>query len=184
MSFFRALSYAAAVVLLSSSAVLAQIESTPIPQTPKPDFSKMSFLTGTWNCSVKSARRPAAFQTTSTTTMSPDGYWMITRTTTHKTSWMSSDLQGEDRVTYDPSTSRWIDIGTDDGGGYNVSTSPGWSGNNIVWTDMVITKTNATASTNPTTVTKMSDTKTTSKSSFKEPSGRLVTVTSTCTKGS
>jgi hypothetical protein len=32
-------------------------------------------------------------------------------------------------------------------------------------------------------MTKVSDTKTTSRSSFKEPSGRLVTVTSTCTKG-
>jgi len=87
-------------------------------------------------------------------------------------------------MTYDPSTSRWIDIAYDQSGGYNVSTSPGWSGNSITWTDAVITKTNATASTNPTTLTKVSDTKTTSKSSFKEPSGRVVTVTATCTKTS
>lgn len=86
-------------------------------------------------------------------------------------------------MTYDPSTSRWIDIYTDDGGGYNVSTSPGWNGNSITWTDMVITKTNATASTNPTTIRKISSTRTTLTSSFKEPSGRTVGVVGTCTKG-
>lgn len=86
-------------------------------------------------------------------------------------------------MTYDPSTSRWIDIATDDGGGYNVSTSPGWKGT-ITWTDAVITKVNATASTNPTVMTKVSNARTTSRSSFKEPSGRLINVVTTCTKKS
>lgn len=184
MSLLRAAVCVLTVVLLSSSTALGQVESTPIPSTPKPDFSKMTFLTGNWSCSVKSSRRATAFQTTSSATLSPDGYWLITKTTTHKTAWMGRDLIGEDRMTYDPSTSRWIDVSYDNGGGYNVSVSPGWSGNSITWTDVVITKTNATASTNPTTLTKVSDTKTTSKNTFKEPSGRLVTVTSTCTKSS
>lgn len=183
MLLFRAASVFIAAAFCCSAAAFAQIESTPIPMTPKPDFSKMSFLTGTWNCSTKSARRPTAYQTTSSTTMSPDGYWMITRTTTKKASWIPAELHGEDRMTYDPSTNRWIDISYDDAGGYNVSTSPGWNGNSITWTDMVITKVNATASTTPTTVTKMGDTRTASVSSFKEPSGRMVKVTSTCTKG-
>jgi len=182
MSFLRAVTYVTAAVLLCSSAVLAQVESTPIPMAPKPDFSKMAFMMGTWQCSTKSARRPTAYQTTSATSMSPDGYWMVTKATTHKASWIARELHTMDQVTYDPSTSRWIDISTDDRGGYNVSTSPGWRGNKITWTDAIITKTNATASTNPTTMTKESNTKTTSMSSFKEPSGRLVTVTSTCTK--
>jgi hypothetical protein len=47
---------------------------------------------------------------------------------------------------------------------------------------MVITKTNATASTNPTMMTKLSNTKTMSKSSFKEPSGRVISVRTTCSK--
>jgi len=182
-SLFRFATYAVAASVFSCGAVFAQVESTPVPQNAKPDFSKMSFLMGTWNCSVKSARRPSAYQTTSTTTMSPDGYWMVTDTTTHTASWIPKVLRTEDRMTYDPSTSRWIDISYDDGGGYNVSTSPGWSGDKITWTDMVITQVNATASTNPTTITKVSDTKTTSSSSFKEPSGRVVNVDTSCTKG-
>lgn len=182
VSLFRAASYVTAALLLSCGAVLAQVESTPVPQTAKPDFSKMSFLMGTWNCSVKSSRRPSAYRTTATTTMSSDGYWMLTSTTVHKASWITQELRTQDRMTYDPSTSRWVDISYDDGGGYNVSTSPGWSGNKIVWTDKVITQVNATASTNPTTITKNSDTKTTATTSFKEPSGRVVSVLTTCTK--
>lgn len=182
MVVFRTASLALAAIVFFPVLVLAQVESTPIPMTPKPDFSKMAFFMGRWTCSTKSARRPSAYQTTSNTTMSPDGYWMITRSTTPKLSWSSASLSSEDRMTYDPSTSRWIDITMDDQGGYNVSTSPGWNGNTITWTDMVITKTNATASTNPTTMTKVSGSKTMSRSSFKEPSGRTVGVSTVCTK--
>jgi hypothetical protein len=172
----------ASALLFSSGGVLGQVESTPIPMSPKPDFSKMSFLMGAWSCSTKSSRRPSAYPTMLTTTMSSDGYWMITRSTIPKLAWSSKSLHSEDMLTFDASTNRWIDISTDDGGGYNVSTSPGWSGNNITWTDMVITKTNATASTNPTMMTKLSNTKTMSKSSFKEPSGRVISVRTTCSK--
>lgn len=173
------------VLLLTCSVALAQkVETTPIPMTPKPDFSKMQFLAGNWTCSVKSSRRPSAFQTTSTAQMSTDGYWLITRTTTKKTAWMSADLVSEDRMTYDPSTSRWVDMMYDEQGGYDLSTSPGWKGNTITWTDQAYPKTNATAISNPTTMTKASDTKTTSKSTFREPNGRLITVTSTCNKAS
>jgi hypothetical protein len=182
MYVLRTLSAIVTAVAFTSGAAFAQIEATPIPMSPKPDFSKMMFMTGTWTCSTKSSRRPAAFQTTQVGSMSSDGYWLIVKSTTQKTPWMSSQLTSEDKMTYDPSTSRWIDIATDDQGGYNVSTSPGWSGNSITWTDAVITQTNATASTNPTTMTKVSDTKTTSANSFKEPSGRVVNVTATCTK--
>jgi hypothetical protein len=179
----RVAPFFAAALLLSSAAVSAQVESTPVPATAKPDFSQMMFLTGTWTCSTKSARRPTAYTTTSTAQVSPDGYWLVTETTTHTASWIPKELHSTDRVTYDPSTSRWIDIGYDDGGGYNVSTSPGWTGNSITWTDLTITKVNATASTNPTVLTKVSDTKTASKSSFTEPGGRVVNVTTSCTKG-
>jgi len=162
----------------------AKVETTPVPTIAKPDFSKMSFLTGTWNCSILSSRRPGPYRTTSVASISGDGYWILTRTTVHRASWIPRSFTSEDRMTYDPSTSRWIDMTYDDQGGYDLSTSPGWTGNSIVWTDLAYPRTNATAMNNPTTMTKVSDTKTTSSTSFKEPSGRLVTVKTTCTKGS
>jgi hypothetical protein len=182
VALFRTVSSFIGAVLLVCVAAAAQTESTPVPANAKPDFSKMSFLTGNWTCSVKSSRRPGPYTTTSTSSMSPDGYWLVTRTTIHKASWIPQSFTAEDRMTYDPSTSRWVDISTDTGGGYDLSTSPGWNGSSIVWTDVVYPKSNATATSNPTTVTKVSDTKTTATSSFKEPSGRLVTVKTTCNK--
>lgn len=173
------------VLLLACSAALAQqVETTPIPVNPKPDFSKMQFLTGNWACTVKSSRRPAPFKTTSTARTSTDGYWIITRTTNQKMPWTPRSFMAEDRMTYDPSTQRWVDITYDEQGGYDLSTSPGWNGNTITWTDVAYPKTNATAVNNPTMMTKVSDTKTTSKSTFREPSGRLVTVVTTCNKTS
>jgi hypothetical protein len=186
MRLFQAFAFMG-VFLLTCGAALAQnptMETTPIPTNAKPDFSKMQFLTGTWSCSVKSSRRPAAFRTTSNARMSTDGYWLITRTTTQKTAWMNRPLTSEDKATYDASTGRWVDISTDDEGGYDISTSPGWNGNTITWTDQLYPKTNATATNNPTTMTKVSDRRTTSKTSFREPSGRLITVNTTCTKTS
>ncbi len=182
MLLLRAAALAVAASLLSSAGVFAQVESTPIPMSPKPDFSKLSYMSGNVRCSVKSSRRPSAYITTSTSNVSSDGYWMTVRSTTHKASWIPRELTSVDRVTYDPSTSRWVDINTDDEGGYNVSTSPGWRGNTITWTDAVITKANATASTSPTVVTKVNDSRSTAKSSFREPSGRMVTVSTVCTK--
>src|SRR5579862_1069696 len=168
----------AMAALLGTVAVAAapKIETTPVPAAAKPDFSKIAFMTGSWTCSIMSSRRPGPYTVTSTTTMSPDGYWMVTQSTVHKASWIPNSFKTEDKMTYDTSTNRWVDITTGDGGAYDVTTSPGWNGNAIVWTDAIYPKTNATATNNPTTVTKVSDTKTTATNSFIEPGGRLVTV--------
>ncbi len=185
MHLFRvALVLAIAIPLLGGAALAdsMKIESTPVPTSPKPNFSKMMFMTGNWTCSIMSSRRPGPYTTTSTTAISPDGYWMVTQTTIHKASWIPTEFTSEDRMTYDASTSRWVDLSYDGGGGYDLSTSQGWNGNAIVWTDMAYPKTNATAMNNPTTVTKVSVTKTTAVNTFKEPSGRVVTVHTTCTK--
>lgn len=182
MRMFRVVSLLGTAVMALSAVALAQVESTPVPTTPKVDFSKMSFLTGTWNCSVMSSRRPGPYRTTSVATIDRDGYWLITRTTVHPASWIKRSFTTEDRMTYDPSTSRWIDMEYDDQGGFDLSTSPGWVGNTITWSDVVYPKLNATATNNPTTLTRVSDTKTTSINTFREPGGRLVTVRTTCTK--
>ncbi len=150
MTAFRLGLFAIAFFAFGSTA-FAQVESTPVPVQRKPDFSK--FMTGTFTCSVRSSRRPGPYVVTNTATVAPGGYWLVTRSVTHKASWIPNTISGEDRITYDPSTSRWLDMSYDDAGGYNVSTSPGWRGNSIVWTDSLIQKANNTASTSPTTWT-------------------------------
>jgi predicted small secreted protein len=182
MQIFRTGSALLGAVLLLSAVGAAQVESTPVPANTKPDFSQMMFLTGSWTCNVMSARRPGPYRVTSTSTVSPDGYWIVTKSTIHKTSWIPNDFASEDRMTYDASTSRWVDIAMDEQGGYDLSTSPGWSGDTIVWTDVAYPKTNATTQSYPTTITKISETETNAVNSFKEPGGRVVSVRTHCTK--
>lgn len=185
----RSLRFLAALVLAFVTASMAAfaagasgIESTPEPVPPKPDFSSIKFLLGSWTCSTLSSRRPGPYTTTVTGSMDSTGYWLIQKDVLHHTSWFLEDVHGTDMTTYDSDSHRWVDVYTDDQGGYNVSTSPGWRGNTAVWTDAVITTVGNVVSTNPTTITKVSDTKTTALNTFKEKSGRVISVKTTCTK--
>ncbi|MDQ6770654.1 MAG: hypothetical protein M3Z54_11790 [Gemmatimonadota bacterium] len=183
---FHMLGALALVVCATTANALAAssptIESTPIPNPAKPNFSAMNFQLGTWTCSSQSSRRPAPYITTSVTTIDPSGYWMVTKSETAKTSWAPAAL-ATDWVTYDADTHRWVDINTGDYGGYGATTSPGWNGNTIVWTDPLFKAGMDAMAVTPTTTTKDSDTKTTSHTTFQEKnSGRWISVDTVCTK--
>jgi hypothetical protein len=173
---------AAAFVLSTSYASAAPTtESTPIPMPPKPDWSSMKFLIGTWNCSSQSSRRPGPYLTTATTTADPTGYWLVTKSIIPKVSW-AMGLTSTDSVTYDADQHRWVDVYSDDNGGYDVTFSPGWSAGTIVWTDALFAPGPDIIAASPVTITKVSDTKTTAHSSFKEKSGRTITLDTVCNK--
>ncbi|MBV9055018.1 MAG: hypothetical protein JO351_00065 [Candidatus Eremiobacteraeota bacterium] len=160
-----------------------QVESTPIPATKKPNFSSMNFLIGTWTCSTKSARRPAPYVTTSTYSMDPSGYWISETSTTAKAPWISQTLTMSDKYTYDPDAHRWVDVTYGDLGAYGLSYSSGWNGNRLSWHDVSFAPGPDISSQTDTVVTKVSDTKTTSASSFTErKTGRHVSVNAVCTK--
>jgi hypothetical protein len=171
-----------AVILFITSVAQAQVETTPIPLPPKPDFSSMKFLLGTWNCTETNTRRNKPYTSTSTTTMDPSGYWMDTKTVAHPVSFDPTPTVTTDKVTYD--AGHWVDVSTDDRGTYAFSSSTGWKGDKIVWhpgATSSVTSGNVVGG-GDTTVTKVSDTKTTHTGSFKESSGRTITLKGTCTK--
>jgi hypothetical protein len=171
-----------AAALLPASA-FAQVESTPIPAPHKPNFSSMMFLVGTWNCSSKSSRRPAAFTTISSYSLDGTGYFMNETSTTAKTAWVPTALRTWDKITDDSDTNRWADVSYGDGGSYGLSFSKGWNGNQIVWHDVSFAPGPDVNSQTDSTTTKVSNAKTTSTSSFTETkTGRRVTVMTTCTK--
>ncbi|MBV9717902.1 MAG: hypothetical protein JOZ77_01165 [Candidatus Eremiobacteraeota bacterium] len=174
---------AAAVLLGPAIPCYAQVESTPIPTPKKPNFSSMNYLIGTWTCSTKSARRPAAYVTTSTYSADPTGYWINETSTTKATSWIGTSLIGWDKITYDSDTHRWVDLDYGQGGTYSLAFSRGWNGNKMVWHDVSFAAGPDIASQTDNIVTKVSDTKQTSSSSFTEAkTGRVVSVTGVCTK--
>ena len=174
-----------ALLALGSNSLAATapgVESTPVPVTKKPDFSSMKFALGIWTCSTQSARRPGPYTSTGTSSIDPTGYWIVTDTATAKTSWAQA-IVSVDKITYDPDQHRWVDVYTDDQGGYDVTYSPGWTGNTMVWTDALFTPGPDIIAASPLTNTKVSDAKMTSHSTFKEKSGRTIAVDSVCTKG-
>lgn len=160
-----------------------RVETTPIPTTTKPDWSSMKFLLGTWKCSTKSSRRPAAYTTLQVSAMDPTGRWMITDSINPKTSW-SSTIHSVDKTTYDSDQHRWVDVSTSDQGGYDVTYSPGWKGDSMTWTDQLFTPGPDLIAVSQLTNIKVSDTKIVSHTAFKEKSGRTITVDGVCTKSS
>jgi hypothetical protein len=170
------------VLVLALATLLGAVEATPIPRDRKPDFTALNFQVGTWTCMVDSSRRPRPFAMTATTTISPDGYWLVTKTITGKVPWNPIAIANTDYITYDRTTSRWIDISMDDYGAYDVSASAGWSGNSIVWTELVYQRLHGLTSTHQRTLTKVNDTKTVLDQVFTEISGKRITVKTTCSK--
>jgi hypothetical protein len=177
------ISVAVALAVVIPSYALAQVESTPIPAPNKPNFSSLQFLIGTWTCSTKSARRPAAYITTSTYATDPTGYWIEETSTTNTASWIRKKLTVWDKITYDNDTHRWVDVLYGDGGAYGLSFSSGWNGNKMNWHDVAFAPGPDISSQTDNVNTKVSNTKMTSASSFTETkTGRKVGVTGVCMK--
>jgi hypothetical protein len=175
----------AALSIALPCAAGAQVESTPIPAAKKPNFSSMQFMIGTWTCSTRSARRPAPYMSTSTYTMDPSGWWINQTSTTTPMKWFQSQAKivTYDKITYDSDTHRWADVSYGTPNTFSLSFANGWNGNRIVWHDVSFAPTSDISSQTDTTVTKVSNTKMTSSSSFTEAKGgRVVAVTGVCTK--
>ena len=176
---------AAAVLLAAATPAYApaQVESTPIPAPKKPNFSSMEFMVGTWTCSTKSSRRPAAYVTSVTYTMDPSGWWMNQTSTTSGVKWSPTKITAMDKITYDSDTHRWVDVNYSTPNGYGLSFATGWNGDKITWHDVSFAPTADISSQTDTTVTKVSETKMTSSSTFTEAKGgRVVSVSVVCTK--
>lgn len=163
-------------------AATAKVEGTPAPAQPKPNFSSMSFLIGTWTCTDMSSRRPGPFTTTEVYSMDSSGYWMIRESTVHKASWIPRDFHSETKYTYDSGAKHWVRIVTGDTGGYSVSIAPMPGASTKTYTYVIQTKAPDIASYAPEVFTKVSNTKKTMTTSFTENGGRVVNVKETCTK--
>jgi hypothetical protein len=186
----RILSVLALTVVVSTAGGLAAsaptMETTPIPTPPKPDFSSMQFMLGTWTCTNQSSRRPAPSHSTLIFSMDPTGYWIDQKTTTQKTAWFPFEAIGLDKITYDSDSQRWIDVYAGNVGDYGLSWSTGWKGNTIQWNDGYFTPSTSVdvVSESPVTGTKVSDTKITYHSTFTEKSGNTITSNVVCNKNS
>jgi hypothetical protein len=176
-----ALAAVAFVLALVASPIVSAAQPAPAPTMvpmAKPDFSSMMFLTGTWNCSqmLRGKTRPD----TNTTTMSPDGMWMVSQDVAPPfDQYRTVAINGTSYTGYDPTAKMWVQLGVDSSGGYGLGSSPGWQGNTITWTAK-----NLDGSTNTDVITKVSDTETSDASSATDAQGKTTNVTITCKKAS
>ncbi len=158
------------------------VEVSPIPRDKRPNFSAMLFMVGTWNCSVDSSRRPRPFSARSVTSISPDGYWMLTTTTTPAVPWNPISIVAHDSVTFDPTRSIWIDMTMDNYGIYGVSTSKGEVNGALIWEDQMFPTSHSTAVHLPRMVQQTDERTMVSTQRFREPSGQTFRVITTCKK--
>jgi hypothetical protein len=186
MSSFRRFFGALALLMFATGATVfaatPAIEGTPVPMRPKPDFSSMQFLVGSWTCSNLSSRRPGPFTTTEVYSMDPGGYWMLREDTTQKASWIPAEQHGQTRYTWDAAAKDWVRISTTERGGYSVATAPLVTGKTKTYTYVIQTNAPDIASYAPEVYSKDSDTQKSMTSSFTETNGSVVTVKQTCTK--
>jgi hypothetical protein len=158
------------------------VEKTPVPIGPKPNFSSMQFLVGSWNCTELSSRRPGPFTTTQVYAMDPTGYWIVRNDTIHKASWIPREFHSQTKYTYDDAAKLWVRITTGDQGTYQVATAPMPVGGKKTYTYVIQSKSPDIASYAPEVYVQESDTKKTMTTSFTETGGRVVTVKETCLK--
>jgi len=173
MFYLRLLSGIFVAILASAGLTSAQL-ATPVPDS-KPDFSAMTFLLGTWDCkTVKNSMGRGAGRTeTDVNSLTLDGHYMRTDSTSKPfDTARTRPVLGQGWVSYDTAKKQWYSFGIGNFGGFLVSTSPGWKGNTIVWTDTYATD---GATLGVTTTTKVSDTKITDVSVTKTAKGTETT---------
>jgi hypothetical protein len=195
---FRCIRAIMCVAAFAASASLASAQSTTdspapsatappkapsFPLPPKPDFSSMRFLLGTWSCGFRSERRGTEVShQTVTYTMAPDGYFLKFVTKAPKVSYTATGFTTTDWITYDARAGRWIDITIGTYGAYGYSTSTGWEHGHILWGADSFLPDGDSTSTTGTLMTKVSDTKVTSAGAFTTSAGLLNRVSGTCVK--
>jgi hypothetical protein len=165
-----------ALVLLGislASAILARADSAPA----KPDLSSMQFMVGTWNC--VSTVSKTTFTSAVTTSLDPSHYWIITKMI-ERTSGSARPNSVHQMVTYSGDMNRWVSIVTDDGGNFDVETSPGWKGDTLVWTNALI----GGPATTSEVERKVSDSRYTLHGSSQDKSGKVFSVDTACTRSS
>jgi hypothetical protein len=166
-----------ATPLVSTAQMTTAAAPTPVP-IPKPDFSPMNFLVGTWTCT-----QPLRGKTRSETdvyTMSNDGMWLVDAATSPPFDQYRTVAQNTmTYMTYDPTIKQWVTTTYDNFGGYGLESTSGWQGNVASWSGKGLD-----GGSYSDVITKVSDTESSDANTTTDPKGVVTTVTISCKKSS
>jgi hypothetical protein len=166
-----------ATPLVSTAQMTTAAAPTPVP-IPKPDFSPMNFLVGTWTCT-----QPLRGKTRSETdvyTMSNDGMWLVDAATSPPFDQYRTVAQNTmTYMTYDPTIKQWVTTTYDNFGGYGLESTSGWQGNVASWSGKGLD-----GGSYSDVIRKVSDTESSDANTTTDPKGVVTTVTISCKKSS
>lgn len=164
-----------AAPLVSTAQMTTAAAPTPVP-IPKPDFTSMNFLVGSWTCTQP--LRGKTRSETDTYAMSSDGMWMVDTATSppfdqYRTIPQNYTLS----MTYDPTIKMWVTTYQDNLGGYGLEQTSGWQGNVASWSGKGLDGSSVSD-----VITKVSDTETSDANTATDPKGVVTKVTISCKK--
>lgn len=166
-----------AAPLVSTAQMTTAAAPTPVP-IPKPDFTSMNFLVGTWTCT-----QPLRGKTRSETdvyTMGSDGMWLVDTATSPPFDQYRTVAQNTvTYMTYDPTIKQWVTTTYDNFGGYGLEQTSGWQGNVASWSGKGLD-----GGSYSDVITKVSDTETSDANTTTDPKGVVTNVTISCKKSS
>lgn len=180
-SVLSALACALLAIGLSTAPIVSTAQTTaaaptPVP-IPRPDFSSMNFLVGTWTCTQP--LRGKTRSETDTYAMSNDGMWLVDSASSPPfDEYRTVPQTSTTNMTYDPTIKQWVTVYTDNFGGYGVQSGSGWQGNTANWNGKGLDGT-----TTADVITKVSDSQTSDDSTTTDPQGKVTKVTIVCKKG-
>lgn len=164
-----------AAPIVSTAQMTTGAAPTPVP-IPKPDFTSMNFLLGTWTCT-----QPLRGKTRSETdvyAMSNDSMWMVDTATSPPFDQYRTVAQNyTNSMTYDPTIKMWVTTYQDNFGGYGLESTSGWQGNVASWSGKGLDGSSVSD-----VITKVSDTETSDANTATDPKGVVTNVTISCKK--
>jgi hypothetical protein len=161
--------------IVSTAQMTTAAAPTPVP-IPRPDFSSMNFLVGTWTCTQP--LRGKTRSETDTYTMTGDNMWLLdTATSPPFDQYRTVPQDSTTYMTYDPTIKQWVTIYRDNFGGYGLESTPGWQDNTATWNGKALD-----GSTVKDVITKVSDTETRDANTTTDPQGKVTNVTIVCKK--
>ncbi len=164
-----------AAPVVSNAQMTTAAAPTPVP-IPKPDFTSMNFLVGTWTCTQP--LRGKTRSETDTYAMSNDGMWLVDTATSPPFDQYRTVAQNTTTyMTYDPTIKQWVSTTVDNFGGYGIESTSGWQGNVASWSGKGLD-----GGSFADVITKVSDTETSDASTTTDPKGMVTNVTITCKK--
>ena len=165
-------------VLFALSPAAAQ--AAPPPQ--RPDFRAFSFLIGTWTCTTRETDRPGPQPWTATWRLDDQGYWLIGKSDYPPVKWFPYHDKVQQRITFDAGAKSWIYENAHSMGGYNLYTSPGFTGDTAVWTDHSFLPTKKTRAISIYTLKKIGERKYVGSFAITSGTGTVIAVRDTCIK--